>query len=209
MFVYDFDGTLVDTKLDIADSVNRTLQELGLRELSRETIFGYVGNGVEPLLSRSLGGTGFADVPKAVGIFRNFYDQHLLDQTCFYPHCRETIGFFSHKSHAIFSNKPVYFIKRILAELDFLQPFVSILGGDSMERKKPDPQGLLRIMEMLRVAPDEVLMVGDSAIDIETGKRANVSTCAVTYGLGSRKALEQASPDWIIHDFAELKNMFC
>ena len=209
LFIYDFDGTLVDTKLDIADSVNRTLRELGLRGLSRETIFGYVGNGVEPLLSRSVEGTGFTDIQKAVEIFKNLYDKHLLDQTCFYPHCRETIDFFSQKSHAIFSNKPVYFIKRILAELDFIQPFVAILGGDSIERKKPDPQGLLHIMETLHVPPHKVLMVGDSAIDIETGKRANVSTCAVTYGLGSHKALEEARPDWIIQDFAELENMFC
>ena len=209
LFVYDFDGTLADTKLDIADSVNRAMGELGVSALSQETIFGYVGNGVGPLLSRSLAGTGFTDIPTAVEVFKKHYDRHLLDRTNFYPNCRETIGFFSHKLHAILSNKPVYFINRILAELDFARPFVAVLGGDSVETKKPDPQGLLQIMAAARVAPDEVLMVGDSAVDIETGRRANILTCAVTYGLGSRRAIEEARPDWIIHDFAELKNLFC
>lgn len=209
LFVYDFDGTLVDTKLDIADSVNRALRELGVRELPRETIFGYVGNGVGPLLARSLAGTGFTEIPTAVEIFKKHYDRHLLDQTHFYPNCRETIDFFSHKSHAIFSNKPVYFIKRILTELNFTRPFVSILGGDSVERQKPDPQGLLQIMEAARVSPDEVLMVGDSVLDMETGRRAHVSTCAVDYGLSSRETLKHAEPNWIIHDFPELKNLFC
>ena len=209
LFVYDFDGTLVDTKLDIADSVNRTLRELGARELPLETIFGYVGNGVGPLLDRALAGTGLSDVPLAVRIFKEHYGRHLLDQTDFYPHCRETVGYFLNKSHAIFSNKPVYFIRRILAELNFHQPFVSVLGGDSVDRHKPDPQGLLRIMETLRISPEETLMVGDSPLDIEAGQRAGVSTCAVTYGLASRKTLEQTRPDWIIHDFADLKKLFC
>jgi phosphoglycolate phosphatase len=132
-----------------------------------------------------------------------------LDQTRFYPNCRDTISYFSGKSHAIFSNKPVYFIERILAELNFNQPFVTVLGGDSVERKKPDPQGLLHIMETLRIPPEETLMVGDSSIDMESGRKAGVFTCAVTYGLASRESLEQSKPDWIIHDFAEIKNLFC
>ncbi len=209
LFVYDFDGTLVDTKLDIADSVNRTLSELGLNPLTREKILGYVGNGVGPLLEQSLAGSGYSDLPEAVRVFKKHYDQHLLDQTDLYPHCRETINYFARKSHAIFSNKPVYFIHRILEALRFQQPFGPILGGDSMEKKKPDPQGLLFIMETLRIDPEETLMVGDSAIDMDSGRRAGVSTCAVTYGLADRQTLEQSEPDWIIHDFADLKKLFC
>ena len=209
LFVYDFDGTLVDTKLDVADSVNHALKELGVRQLHRETIFGYVGDGVGPLLARSLAGTDFADVLAAVEVFKKHYDKHLLDRTDFYPRCRETIDYFSNKLHAILSNKPVYFINRILDELNFAHPFTSVLGGDSVERKKPDPQGLLQIIRMAQVAPDEVLMVGDSGIDVETGRRANVSTCAVTYGIGGLESISQFGPDWIIHDFSELKNLFC
>ncbi|MBI4384925.1 MAG: HAD hydrolase-like protein, partial [Nitrospinae bacterium] len=150
LFVYDFDGTLVDSKLDIADSVNCALRELGFRELPRETIFGYIGDGVEALMSRALSGvtpagptpasvpldptpppacaeaeTGFrrsrsaiaawppgvcldsgplAGVGPAVEAFKRHYGVRYLDQTRFYPHCRETIDSFSDKKHAIFSN---------------------------------------------------------------------------------------------------------
>lgn len=210
LFVYDFDGTLVDSKLDIADSVNCALRDLGVRELPRETIFGYIGNGVESLLTHSLAGaSASAGIQEAVEAFKKHYDRRLLDQTNFYPNCRETLDFFSHKTHAIFSNKPLRFIKRILEGLNFLHPFASIVGGDSLKSRKPDPQGLLHILETLRISPGETLMVGDSATDVETGRRAKVFTCAVTYGLGDRKSLDRARPDWIIDNFAQLRELFC
>lgn len=206
LFVYDFDGTLVNTKEDIAYSVNLSLQELGLSRLDHETIYTYIGGGVRPLMTRAVAGTGFDDVAKAVGIFKELYAEHLVERSHIYPNCRETLDFFSHKKHAILSNKPECFIRKILAKLDFLQPFVSILGGDSLDNKKPDPQGLDYLMASHGISADEALMIGDMDVDIETGKRANVLTCGVAYGFGGRSALEQA--DYIIDDISELKKLF-
>ena len=107
-----------------------------------------------------------------------------LDQTDFYPYGREIVEYFSAKKNAILSNKPFVFIEKILRSLDFLQPFDSILGGDSLDVQKPDPKGLQFLMSKLNCSPNQVLMIGDSAIDIETGKQAEVITCGVTYGLG-------------------------
>ncbi|MFQ5715480.1 MAG: HAD family hydrolase [Nitrospinales bacterium] len=206
LFVYDFDGTLVDSRKDIANSVNLTLERLGLEPRANETIYPFIGNGVGKLLSGVLAGTSCGDLSEAVDLFKKFYAERLLEHTYIYPNCRETLEFFSHKKHAILSNKPESFIRQILAELDFQRPFAAIVGGDTLESRKPDPQGLLHLLASQKTPPANALMVGDIAVDIETGRRANVLTCGVTYGLGDRSAFEKA--DYIIDDLAELKTLF-
>ncbi|MFQ5673016.1 MAG: HAD family hydrolase [Nitrospinales bacterium] len=206
LFVYDFDGTLVNTKDDIAYSLNLVFRELGLPPLKHETVFLYIGDGVGALVSRALEGTGCDNVPEAVRLFKKFYEQHLTKDTRLYPHCRETVGFFVRKKHAILSNKPERFIKKILAEFDFLHPFAGIVGGDTLDGRKPDPLGLHYLMALHETTADKVLMVGDIAVDIETGKRACVTTCGVTYGLGGRSEVEEA--DYVIDDLSELKKYF-
>ncbi|MEE9498889.1 MAG: HAD-IA family hydrolase [Nitrospinaceae bacterium] len=205
LFVFDFDGTLVDTKKDIADSVNRTLKELELRTLDRETLYTFIGKGVNHLMTRSLEGTGYDDLPCAIKIFMRHYEEHLMDQTDLFPNCRETLEHFAHKENTILSNKPTHFITQILDALDCRAPFSTIIGGDLMPTKKPDPGGLLHILEQHRMPPEETLMIGDSLVDVATGKRAGVKTCGVTYGHAGRESLESAQPDWIIDDLSELK----
>jgi len=208
LFVFDFDGTLVDTRRDITDSVNRVLEELNLRTLDRETLFTFIGKGVNHLMDRSLEGTGFGDLPRAVEAFMQHYEAHLMDQTALFPNCRETLDHFSSRPRTILSNKPTRFITRILDALDCRAPFATIIGGDRMAAKKPDPAGLHHLMQQHRVRPEDTLMVGDSLVDIETGKRAGVRTCGVTYGHAGRESLETAQPDWIIDDLSELKQHF-
>ena len=207
LLVFDFDGTLVDTKKDIADSINRALNELELRTLDRETLYTFIGKGVNHLIARSLEGTGCDDLPRAIDTFMRHYDAHLMDQTELFPNCRETLEHFADKGNTILSNKPTLFITRILDALDWRAPFSTILGGDSMPAKKPDPGGLLHILEQHKARPKDALMIGDSLVDIETGKRAGVKTCGVTYGHAGRESLASAQPDWIIDDLSELKNL--
>ena len=208
LFVFDFDGTLVDTKQDIADSVNRALEDLDLRTLEREVLFTFIGKGVNHLMTRSLAGAGFNDLPRAIDAFMKHYEAHLMDQTALFPNCRETLEHFSHKKNTILSNKPTRFITRILDALDCRAPFATIIGGDLMDAKKPDPGGLHHIMAKHNARPEEILMIGDSLVDIETGKRAGVQTCGVTYGHAGRESLETVQPDWIIDDLSELKQHF-
>jgi phosphoglycolate phosphatase len=207
LLVFDFDGTLVDTKKDIVDSVNRTLTELDLRTLDRETLSTFIGKGVNHLMTRSLEGTGCDDLPRAIDAFMRHYEEHLMDQTDLFPNCRATLEHFTHKENTILSNKPTRFITRILDALDCRAPFSTIIGGDLMPEKKPDPGGLRHILEQHNVRPEEALMIGDSLVDIETGKRAGVQTCGVTYGHAGRDLLETAQPDWIIDDLSELKQL--
>lgn len=207
LLVFDFDGTLVDTKRDIVDSVNRTLKELELRTLDRETLYTFIGKGVKHLVTRSLEGTGCDDLPRAIDTFMRHYEEHLMDQTDLFPNCREVLNHFAYKENAILSNKPTRFITQILDALDCRAPFSTIIGGDLMPEKKPDPGGLHHILEQHGVRSEETLMIGDSLVDIETGKRAGAKTCGVTYGHAGRESLESAQPNWIIDDLSELKQL--
>ena len=208
LFVYDFDGTLVDTFADIANSVNLALAEMNIQSLSRETIRRNIGSGVVNLMSRSLEGSGCDDVEMAVSFFQKHYNNHLLDQTKLYPNGRDVVKHFSKKKNAILSNKPISFVEKILTELNFLSLFDSVLGGDSLSERKPNPMGLQLLMTNLNCPVKEVLMIGDSAIDIETGKNAGVITCGVTYGLGDPVSLHNSKPDYLIDNLSNLKSLF-
>ena len=208
LIVYDFDGTLVDTLFDIADAVNLSLNELGLRTLSRATIRKYVGKGVERLMAQSIDGTGYRDLPRAVELFRRHYSENLMNHTRFYPSGREILDHFRDKKQAICSNKPEDFVRRILESLKSLDYFDAILGGDSVESKKPDPEGLLHLLDRFQCSPEMAVLVGDSPVDIETGKRAGVYTCIVNYGFGNPKEIASANPDCCIDHLSELKDLF-
>ena len=209
LIVYDFDGTLVDTLFDIADAVNLSLNELGLRTLSRATIRKYVGKGVERLMAQSIDGTGYTDLPRAVELFRRHYSENLMNHTRFYPSGREILDHFRDKKQAICSNKPEDFVRRILESLKSLDYFDAILGGDSVESKKPDPEGLLHLLDRFQCSPEMAVLVGDSPVDIETGKRAGVYTCIVNYGFGNPKEIASTNPDCCIDHLSELKDLFC
>lgn len=208
LIIYDFDGTLVDTLFDIADSVNLSLVDLGLPQLPRKTIRKYIGKGVERLMAQTLEGSPFTDIPRAVALFKKYYSENLVKHTDFYPHGREILEHFRNKKQAICSNKPEIFVRKILESLDGLQYFQAIIGGDSVKTKKPHPEGLDLILKKLKVSPDEAVLIGDSPVDIETGKRAGVYTCVVNYGLGLPEEIAAASPDCSVDCLSKLKGMF-
>lgn len=208
LIVYDFDGTLVDTLFDIADSVNLALADLNLSQLPRETIRKYVGKGVERLMMQTLDGTGFKDIPQAVDLFKKHYSKNLVNHTDFYPHGREILDHFKNKKQAICSNKPEGFVRQILEPLNSLKSFDVIIGGDSVKSKKPNPEGLNLILKQLGVPPEDAVLIGDSPVDIETGKRAGVHTCVVNYGLGFADEIAAAGPDCSIDCLSELKDIF-
>ena len=208
LIIYDFDGTLVDTLFDIADSVNLSLVDLGLPQLPRKTIRKYIGKGVERLMAQTLEGSPFTDIPRAVALFKKYYSENLVKHTDFYPHGREILEHFRNKKQAICSNKPEIFVRKILESLDGLQHFQAIIGGDSVKTKKPHPEGLDFILKKLKVSPDEAVLIGDSPVDIETGKRAGVYTCVVNYGLGLPEEIAAASPDCSVDCLSKLKGMF-
>ena len=207
VIIFDLDGTLVDSRVDLANSVNYTRTRLGLSPVPNELVYTYVGDGAFLLLQRALG-PGFeeAEVREAVKSFLENYCQHLLDHTLLYPGVEETLEQMEHLALTVLTNKPVGPSISILKGLGVLEKFKLVYGGDSFPQKKPHPAGIQRILTETGIPPHRALMVGDSRNDIMTGRNAGISTCGVTYGLAPDQ-LKDPSPDYLIDDIRELPDL--
>lgn len=207
LLVFDLDGTLVDSKLDLALSVNAMRERLGLAPLDHETISSYVGHGVQNLVRRALGeGATDEDMEKALEIFLNYYRRHMLDHTLPYPGVREALEALRDRRLAVLTNKPVVFSREMLAGLGLADYFLKIYGGNSFERKKPDPMGIRQLMKEASVTAERTMMVGDSDTDVLTGRNAGVWTCGVTYGFGAHTLVE-CPPDVLLDDLRRLPRL--
>ena len=204
LLVFDLDGTLVDSKQDLALSVNAMRTEMGLAPLSLDMIASYVGDGVTLLVRRSLGthATG-ENVEKGLAFFLSYYRDHMLDHTAPYPGVGEALEKLRDHKMAVLTNKPVIFSREMLTRLGFASYFAYIYGGNSFPQKKPHPIGLHKLMEDLQISARETIMVGDSDTDVLAGRNAGVWTCGVTYGFGAH-TLQRVSPDLVIDDMREL-----
>ena len=204
LVVFDLDGTLADTKRDLALSVNAMREWMGLGPLPLEAVTSYVGHGVTVLVKRVLGDkTADAEVEKGLAFFLDYYSHHLLDNTIAYPGVREALEDLGNRKLAILTNKPTRFSREIIAGLGLGSYFFEIYGGDSFPLKKPDPMGIRTLMSRVAIPAQKTLMVGDSDTDVLTGRNAGAWTCGVTYGFGAQ-ALEQAAPDLLLDNLRDL-----
>ncbi len=202
--IFDLDGTLIDSKLDLALAVNAALQEIGRRALPHEQIFGYVGQGAPMLIQRALGaGATDEDCRRGLEFFLAYYREHMLDNTVTYPGVREGLAQLARLPMAILTNKPVRFSRLIIEGLGLASYFQYIYGGNSFETKKPDPQGTQVLLRDFGAAPREAMIVGDSEIDVLTARNAGTWACGVTYGLGSAR-LADYPPDILVGSLTEL-----
>lgn len=205
--VFDLDGTLVDSKLDLALSVNALREGMGLGPLPLDVIASYIGRGVTVLVERALGDSASPEnLQNGLAFFLEYYHQHMLDNTRPYPGVREALEELRGRALAVLTNKPVRFSCEMLESLAMASHFASIYGGNSFAQKKPDPEGLHKIMEELRVPPRQTLMVGDSDTDVLTGRNAGVWTCGVTYGFGAH-TLGEVHPDLLLDNLRELPRL--
>jgi phosphoglycolate phosphatase len=206
LLIFDFDGTLADSLPAAIKSVQQMLQELGLPHKSAPEIGQYIGFGEWALVAGAIGSEKEDEVKQAQALYykHNFEN---IKEVPLYPHIQELIGFFKDKMKIIISNKRDEFIRLILQRHKLDHYFREILGGDSAPCLKPDPCAILHVLEKYKVMASRALFVGDMTVDIETGKNANVLTCAVTYGFHSRTDLEKLQPDFLIDDILELKEL--
>ena len=207
LIIFDLDGTLIDSKLDLANSVNFTRQQMGLSVLEHRLIFGYIGDGATMLIRRAMGeGLSEVEVQRALEIFLANYREHLLDNTTLYPGVAEALDELRHLKLAVLTNKPLKPTQAILQGLQIQNQFAVVYGGNSFEQKKPHPVGIEQILADTGAVRERTLMVGDSYIDIQTGRNAAVATCGVTYGLAS-DTLHEPKPDFLINDLRELSRV--
>ena len=204
LVVYDLDGTLVDTLEDIAQSANHMLAALGLAPVSARQIRQYVGRGVYELVKRCLSAEDVKRIDGGLRIYRAHYGAHLLDHSRLYPGARELLDYFKSRTQAVITNKPNPYSREILHGLGVAGYFVDIIGGDSMYPRKPDPSALLALMAGCGVRAVDTLLIGDSPVDVETGKSAGVLTVAIAHGLADEEELMSAAPDQLVRNFDEL-----
>ena len=207
LLIFDLDGTLIESKWDIANSVNLTLHELGLPQRPLEEIFGFVGDGVKKLLRSAVGEDNRVSFEEALQVFRGHYLAHCLDRTTYYPGVEQTLVHFGEKRKAVATNKSIEYTMVILQGLgaDYFQ---CVVGGDNGFGLKPEPGMLLHVMERLNVSKERTVLVGDSTNDINGGHNAGIRVCAVGYGMGNREKMAACQPDWFIERPEELMELF-
>ncbi|MGB9070433.1 MAG: HAD-IA family hydrolase [Candidatus Acidiferrales bacterium] len=202
--VFDLDGTLIDSKLDLALSIDATLKHMGRASLPHELIYSYVGNGAAVLVRRALG-DAVTDAEADAGhrFFLAYYREHMLDNTVTYPGVREALEALGHHPMAVLTNKPVRFSEKILEGLRIASYFRWVYGGNSFETKKPDPEGMNTILRAFKIEPRQAMLVGDSDVDVRTARNAGAWACGVSYGLGL-ESMRAHPPDLMLDNLAEL-----
>lgn len=206
LLIFDLDGTLIDSKLDLAHAVNATRAHMGMEPLEFERVYSYVGNGAPVLIRRALGEQATeAEVEEALEYFLEYYRDHALDYTKLYPGIKESLERLSAagKRMAVLTNKPVRMSNNIVEGLGIAPNFFRVYGGNSFDFKKPNPIGVATLIGESGIGKDRTVMVGDSTVDIQTAVNAGIMSCGVTYGF-QPETLQSPKPDLLIDRMEDL-----
>ncbi|HUJ79673.1 MAG TPA: HAD-IA family hydrolase [Nitrospiria bacterium] len=209
LVLFDLDGTLADTKSDLATAVNLTFADLGLPPLPETVIAGYVGDGIRKLIAKTLGESGSPRYAEALYLFRTHYLTHLLDTTRFYPGMTTLLRRLSSRKRVVVTNKPMEYTSKILEGLDGGFYFELVIGSDPSTPLKPDPHMLKRALDHFDIPPARAIMVGDGVNDIVAARALGVRSCAVGYGLAPSVLLQSAAPDYFCATVDELTVCLC
>jgi phosphoglycolate phosphatase len=215
LVIFDLDGTLIDSRLDLVHSVNAALRHIGRPGLPDDVIASYVGDGAPILIQRALGGEAVdeAIVRQGLQFFLSYYREHKLDHTTVYAGVRESLAALQDGSNgkprimAVLSNKPVGPSRAIVEALGLGAFFKQVYGGNSFATKKPDPEGARKLLEENGVNPEETVIIGDSHVDVETGRNAGLWTVGVSYGFAPH-TLSECPPDVLVDTPHELAEVF-
>ena len=206
--IFDLDGTLVDSRADLAAATNVMLESFGLAPLTIEQVTGYIGDGARVLVQRALGPERAALVPQGFAIFMEHYLAHLLDLTRPYEGILPLLVAAQAQGIvlSVLTNKPEAPSRAILSGLGLAQYFSSVIGGDTLSVRKPDPHGVAHLQQVSGLPLTQTLLIGDSRIDIETGQAAGVVTCGVTWGFGTQ-GLRTTPPEFVVDSAEELRRV--
>ena len=219
LIAFDLDGTLIDSRIDLCNSVNATLTHLGKPTLPEAVIAGYIGDGVSMLIRRALGDPSgdIHDeeyVNEALTFFLSYYRVHKLDYTYVYPGVIESLEtireMLPHLPMAVLTNKPVNPSRDICTHFGLDRFFFQNYGGNSFHTKKPDPLGLITLIEEANIldptqpliTPATAVMIGDSDVDILTARNCGARSIGCTFGLAPH-TLAAAQPDQLAHSPAD------
>lgn len=212
IILFDVDGTLVDSKKVIIDAANYTLLNLGFKQKKEEEIINHLGFEVSYLISRLTGSYDPALIIKGVKIFKGYWSEHITADSMLFNGVIETLNYLKSKEMIITSNGIRKVIERMLNNFKIRKFFKEIISGDEPDCIKPTACPINMVFDRFKlenrtIDKNRIMIVGDMDIDIKAGKNAGIKTCAVTYGIGKKKDIVNAKPDFLIDDISELKNI--
>ncbi len=209
IYLFDLDGTIIDSGKDIAVAANYALKKLGKNPLSEQEIIKHVGYGGKKLIEGVLNTSDEELIKEGVKFFREYYFSNLTTYSKPYPYVIDVLENLKGKGKylGVVTNKYEDLSVQILKELNLLEFFDVVVGGDTTAEKKPHPLPILHALENMPVNSKKAIIVGDSEADILAGKQANIKTCLVTYGFGKTDIAKKFNPDFIIDSFEKVKNL--
>lgn len=205
LLIFDLDGTLIDSKLDLANSVNAARVHMGMQPIEHDTVYSYVGNGAPVLIRKAMGANATdAQIEEALAYFLGYYREHMLEHTRLYPGVRDALDELKARGFpmAVLTNKPVRFSRDLVTGLGLKDHFFQVYGGNSFEQKKPHPMGVEELLKESGTQRDTAWMIGDSAVDIKTARNARIKACGVTYGF-QPESLQEDPPDLLLDSLAD------
>lgn len=203
MILYDLDGTLVDTRQDIVNAATHMLAHFGKPPVSAETIHAYVGRGMPNLVRDCLQTQDESVVDQGMQIYRKFYGEHLMDHSRLYPKTVDLLRYFENRPQAVVTNKPTPFSDDLLRGLKIHDRFTRVVSGNSGYPKKPDPTSVLEVVREAGINPQDTVFVGDSPVDVITGKSAGMFTVALAQGFVPKPLLVDSQPDVLLDSLEE------
>jgi phosphoglycolate phosphatase len=215
LLIFDLDGTLVDSRQDLSNSINAMLRHYRKAELPCDVIASYIGDGAPMLVRRALGDPDDEGlVPEAIDFFLAYYREHKLDNTYVYDHVIDTLQRLAASGNgaeprklAVLSNKPVHPSRAICQALGLSRFFFQVYGGNSFHTKKPDPLGVETLLGEAKARPEQAVIIGDSDIDVITARNSGIFSVGVSYGLAPH-TLEAAPPDVLVDSAKEWAKVF-
>ena len=218
LLIFDLDGTLIDSEQDLAIAVNATRADAGLPALNMQEVAAMVGRGAAELVKRAVPTADEAHFRHSLEFFVHYYRKHAMEHTKLYPGTSEAIADMHARglTLAVLTNKPVRISRDILKALKLADQLTFIYGARgplpgpphpegslSFEDKKPNPIGILTMLTKTGITPQQAMMVGDSSVDVITGRNAGTWTCGVSYGF-QPETFREYPPDWMVDSLAEL-----
>jgi phosphoglycolate phosphatase len=203
MIIFDLDGTLIDSSVDISHAINYATEGTGISPVTVQETITLIGEGISRLFEKLIEKEKIAaDKELLVARFMEHYSAHLMDNTNLYPGVKEALESLAGYRKVVITNKRQGASAKILDVLGIAKYFDLIVGSDTTPERKPSPVPIHYALSMFDIKPGDAVIVGDSNFDVEAGKAAGIGTIAVTYGYRPRSALQDA--DYIMDSISDL-----
>ncbi len=208
LLIFDLDGTLIDSKDDIAYCFNQTLRDFGREPMPLGALLPYIGVGVRALFYKLFESENHEILQEVLSVFYDYYLQNLTQRTTLYPGVMDVIDYYASKKKVILTNKLQHLADRVVDDFNLRTHFLGVYGREAFSTHKPSPEPILKICNIHAIEPQRSVMIGDTSIDIQAGRSANALTAGVLYGYGECSELKDGGAHYLLREIGDLKQIF-